>query len=430
MDTIFAPATARGKAGIAVLRLSGSLAHVTVAALCGSLPAIQRASLRRLIWQGIQIDEALVILFEAGRSFTGEAMAELHLHGGTAVVAAALRALSDQPGLRMAEPGEFTRRALENGQLDLTQVEGLADLVEAETEAQRKQALRVLSGAVGQRAAAWRAKLIRAAALLEATIDFVDEDVPVDVFPEVSGLLKGLLSDLKAEADGVHFAERLRDGFEVAIVGPPNVGKSTLLNFLAGREAAITSEFAGTTRDVIEVRMDLAGLPVTLLDTAGIHDTDDFVESIGIKRAIERAEAADLRLFLTSDGRVPGDVKMVAGDIVLIGKADLASEHSGAIAVSGLTGAGTSDVLTMVAAELSGRLAGTTTLTRARHRQGALDAIQALEMAEVEIAAGFHRTELAAENLRRAIRALDVLIGRIGVETLLDEIFTSFCIGK
>ena len=430
MDTIFAPATARGKAGIAVLRLSGPLAHDAVAALCGSLPAMQRASLRKLVWQGSQLDEALVVLFEAGRSFTGEAMAELHLHGSIAVVAATVRALSAQPGLRMAEPGEFTRRALENGRLDLSQVEGLADLVEAETEAQRKQALRVLSGAVGKRAELWRQQLIRAAALLEATIDFVDEDVPVDVMPEVDALVSGLLSDLRAEAKGVHFAERVRDGFEVAIVGPPNVGKSTLLNCLAGREAAITSEFAGTTRDIIEVRMELAGLPVTLLDTAGLRQTNDVVENIGIKRAFARAETADMRLFLTVDGMPLTEFSPKPGDIVLLGKADLGVTNGQAVSVSGKTGAGISQLLELISAELAGRMAGANTLTRERHRIGALEAISALEQAQVEIAAGSHRTELAAESLRHAIRSLDVLVGRIGVETLLDEIFASFCIGK
>lgn len=430
MDTIFAPATARGKAGVSVLRLSGSLAHGAVAALCSGLPPIQRASLRKLVWQGTQIDEALVVLFDTGHSFTGEAMAELHLHGSIAVVAAALRALSAQPGLRLAEPGEFTRRALENGRLDLTQVEGLADLVEAETEAQRKQALRVLSGAVGQRAEIWRRQLIRAAALLEATIDFVDEDVPINVLPEVTTLVSGLLSELRAEADGVFFAERLRDGFEVAIVGPPNVGKSTLLNCLAGREAAITSEFAGTTRDIIEVRMDLSGLPVTLLDTAGLRETHDVVESLGIERAIARANAADLRLFLTLDGALPMGYSPVLGDIILHGKADLIASSGGGMLVSGKTGVGIAQLLDAVATELGGRMAGSNTLTRERHRVGALGAISALDLALVEIAAGSHRTELAAENLRRAIRSLDVLVGRIGVENLLDEIFSSFCIGK
>ena len=430
MDTIFASATARGKAGISVVRLSGPSAHVAVAALCGALPDIQRGSLRKLVWQGVQIDEALVLLFETGHSFTGEAMAELHLHGSVAVMATAMRALSAQPGLRLAEPGEFTRRALENGRLDLTQVEGLADLVDSETEAQRRQALRVLSGAVGKRADAWRRQLIRAAALLEATIDFVDEDVPVDVMPEVSSIIACLLAELRVEAEGSIIAERLRDGFEVAIVGQPNTGKSTLLNALAGREAAITSEFAGTTRDVIEVRMELAGLPVTLLDTAGIRETDDVVENIGIQRAVSRASMADMRVFLLDNDGVPRGILPLADDIVVSGKADLECATAPTLAVSGKTGQGIGLLLDEIAAKLEAKAAGTATLTRDRHRMAALKAISDLQMAEVEIAAGSHRTELAAENLRGAIRSLDALVGRVDVENLLDEIFSSFCIGK
>lgn len=430
MDTIFASATARGKAGISVLRISGPQAHDAVSALCGHLPPSRRASLRKLTWNNVLLDEAVIVMFEAGKSFTGEAMAELNLHGSVAVVSAVLRALAAQPGLRPADPGEFTRRALENGRLDLTQVEGLADLIDAETEAQRKQALQVLSGAVGRRAEGWRKNLIRAAALLEATIDFVDEDVPINVMPEVGALLQTLTAELRQEAEGAILAERLRDGFEVAIVGPTNVGKSTLLNALAGRDAAITSEYAGTTRDVIEVRMDLAGLPVTLLDTAGMRETKDAVEILGMKKAIERAEAADLRIFLTETGVVPDAFHARAEDIVVRGKADLLLSADEVFAVSGKTGAGLSRLMKAISDVLEGRIAGSGALTRERHRSGALTAIAALDMAQVEIAAGPHRTELAAENLRMAIRALDSLVGRVDVENLLDEIFSSFCIGK
>ncbi len=430
METIFAPATARGKAGISVVRLSGPASHAAVSALCGALPAMQRASLRKLVWDGVQIDEALVVLFEKGRSFTGEAMAELHLHGSLAVVSATLRALSAQRGLRMAEPGEFTRRALENGQLDLTQVEGLADLVEAETEAQRRQALAVLSGAVGQRVDSWRRQVIRAAALLEATIDFVDEEVPIDVAPEVHSLVTGLVEELRAEAAGAAIAERIRDGFEVAIVGAPNSGKSTLLNAIAGREAAITSEFAGTTRDIIEVRMDLNGLPVTLLDTAGLRETGDVVESIGIQRAIARAEAADLRVFLTINDFVPVGVVPLPDDIIAQGKADLLTGAGAALQVSGKTGQGLSQLMDEIGGVLQKRHAASMTLTHERHRAKALTAISALESTLIELAKGPDRTELAAENLRQAIRSLDALVGRVDVENLLDEIFASFCIGK
>lgn len=430
MVTIFAPATARGKAGIAVVRLSGPESHGAVAALCGRLPPMRQASVRRLVWQGIPIDEGIVLLFEAGHSFTGEAMAELHLHGSTAVISATLQALSLQSGLRMAEPGEFTRRALENGRLDLTQVEGLAALIDAETEAQRKQALRVLSGAVGKRANSWRAQLIRAAALLEATIDFADEDVPVDVTPEVLQIIDALLHDLRLEADGAVMAERIRDGFEVAIVGVPNAGKSTLLNALAGREAAITSAIAGTTRDVIEVRMDLAGLPVTLLDTAGLRQTQDEVESLGVLRAVARANSADLRVFLLENGVLPAGLSPRDDDIIVSGKADLLAFGQHGMAVSGLTGQGLDALTQEIGLRLEKRASGAATLTHQRHRAGAMAAVSALEAALFEIRLGSSRVELAAENLRLATRSLDALVGRVDVENLLDEIFSSFCIGK
>ncbi|MCY1126432.1 tRNA uridine-5-carboxymethylaminomethyl(34) synthesis GTPase MnmE [Frigidibacter sp. RF13] len=427
MDTIFALASARGKAGVAVVRLSGPEAHAAVIALCGSLPDARRASLRRLSWQDEALDEALVLIFDVGESFTGEASAELHLHGATAVVAAVLRALGAQPGLRLAEPGEFTRRALENGRLDLAQVEGLADLIEAETEAQRRQALRVLSGAVGRRAEGWRRDLIRAAALLEATIDFADEDVPVDVAPEVLDLSGQVLQDLRREAEGVGAAERIRDGYEVAIVGRPNAGKSTLLNALAGREAAITSEIAGTTRDVIEVRMDLGGLPVTFLDTAGLRDSDDRIEAIGIERALERARAADLRIFLLDGADVPL-LPPEPEDLLVHGKADLVAAEG--FAVSGKTGEGIEHLIAQLTERLGAQAQGAGLMIRERHKLAALRAIEALESARNEVRAGSGRTELAAEDLRRAIRALDSLVGRVDVEDLLDEIFASFCIGK
>jgi len=346
-------------------------------------------------------------------------------------VSAVIRALSQQDGLRLAEPGEFTRRALENGCLDLTQVEGLADLIDAETEAQRRQAQKVLSGAVGKRAEVWRQSLIRAAALLEATIDFADEDVPVDVYPEVNALLDGVLGDLRREVDGALVAERIRDGFEVAIIGAPNAGKSTLLNALAGREAAITSDVAGTTRDVIEVRMDLGGLPVTLLDTAGIRETMDRVEEIGIARAIQRADGADVRLFLLDQGldELPG-LEVRDTDLVVIGKADSRVVPAGHLAVSGITGQGIDALVAEVTGLLAQKATGAATLTRERHRLAVIAAIEGMESARFELDATCPRVEIAAASLRRGIDALDMLVGRVGVEDLLGEIFASFCIGK
>lgn len=426
MDTVFALATARGRAGVAVVRISGESAAAAAARLMDDVPHAR--GVRSLKDQdGQLLDQALVLRFPKGKSFTGEEVVELHLHGSPAVVSAVLRVLSEDKDLKPAEAGEFTRRALENGQLDLAQVEGLADLIDAETESQRRQAVRVFSGALGALAESWRSRLIRAAALLEATIDFVDEEVPVDVTPEVTTLISGVLQEMKREAAGVGAAERLRDGFEVAIIGAPNVGKSTLLNRLAGRDVAITSEVAGTTRDVIEVRMDLHGLPVTILDTAGIRDTDDIVEGIGVSRAKERAAQADLRVHMMVDGIIPPQ-DVVSGDIFIRAKGDLESGEG--CAVSGKTGAGVEDLITLISDILQDRVASVGTAMRERHRLALVDAAGYLQAALQDMEQGMEMTDLTAEELRSGIRAVDSLVGRVDVEHVLDEIFASFCIGK
>ncbi|WP_226551667.1 tRNA uridine-5-carboxymethylaminomethyl(34) synthesis GTPase MnmE [Celeribacter naphthalenivorans] len=428
MDTIYALASVRGKAGVAVVRISGPLAFWAVEKLAGDVPAPRRTALRVLKnADGVMLDEALVICFEKGASFTGEESAELQLHGSVAIINAVLQALADLDGLRLAEAGEFTRRALENEQLDLAQVEGLADLIEAETEAQRRQALKVFSGALGDKAERWRAALLRAAALIEATIDFADEEVPTDVSPEVLELIALTMMELEEEIKGAKMAERIRDGFEVAIVGPPNAGKSTLLNALAGREAAITSEFAGTTRDIIEVRMDLQGLPVTLLDTAGLRETSDVVEAIGIDRARSRAAQADLRVILLPNADAEPEMSPQDGDLVLIGKDD-----SGAYpqSVSGKTGQGVDHMVAHIATTLSDRASDASSAIRERHRVAIQDALVSMESARNEVLLGGERAELAAEELRRAVYALNCLVGRIDVENILGEIFSSFCIGK
>ncbi|WP_127561225.1 tRNA uridine-5-carboxymethylaminomethyl(34) synthesis GTPase MnmE [Nioella ostreopsis] len=427
MDTIFALATAPGKAGVAVIRISGPDAFAVGSALAGTVPAPKEARLRRLSdGQGAHLDDALILTFQAPHSFTGEDVVEFQVHGSPATVKAVLAAISATGLARMAEPGEFTRRALENDRMDLAQVEGLADLIDAETEAQRVQALRVLSGSLGQLVEGWRENLLRAAALLEVTIDFADEEVPVDVTPEVVSLLSPVMEDLSREIAGVDVAERIRDGFEVAILGAPNAGKSTLLNALAGREAAITSDIAGTTRDVIEVRMDLRGLPVTVLDTAGLRDAEDEIERIGIDRARSRAEAADLRVFLKSSPDEQPNIALLPDDIVLLGKADL----YGAEGISGTTGQGVSALIDRITETLSNRAARQVTATHARHAEAMRAALGALEAGMDEVKAGPDRTELAAEHLRSAIRRLDSLIGRIDVEMVLGEIFSRFCLGK
>ena len=428
MDTIFALASAQGKAGVSVIRLSGPQALPTASKISGgALPTAGRA-LRVLSDQsGERIDEALVLTFAGPNSFTGEDTVEFQVHGSTSVVSAMLALLAEFDGVRLADPGEFTRRALENGKLDLSQVEALADLIDAETEAQRIQAQTVLAGGLGALAERWRVDLIRAASLIEVTIDFADEEVPVDVTDEVTALLAGVVSDLQPQITGVQIAERIRSGFEVAIVGAPNVGKSTLLNALAGREAAITSEYAGTTRDVIEVRMDLAGLPVTLLDTAGLRETDDHVEGIGIELAKKRAETADLRVFLAED-RNDIDLPIREQDIMLKPKADLLSGVPGAI--SGKTGQGVDDLVREIGRILKDRAGKAGIATRARHRDAMKAASDRLMSAQEILKRGPEFYDITAEDMRSAIRSLEMLVGRVGVENLLDEIFSSFCLGK
>lgn len=424
MDTIYALATAPGKAGIAIIRLSGPKAHGILEALAGRMPDPRIATVAKLrdLGGGV-LDQALILRFDAPASFTGEDVAELHLHGGRAVVASALEYLGHQPGLRMGEPGEFTRRAFYNGRLDLAAVEGLADLIDAETEAQRRQAMQQFSGALGKTAETWRSDLIRARALLEATIDFADEEVPEDVSPEVTSLLGRTLQTMRAELQGFTAAERIRDGFEVAIVGPPNAGKSTLLNAIAGRDAALISDIPGTTRDIIEVRLDLEGLAVTILDTAGLRDADDRVEAMGVARARGRAQAADLRIHLSDRGEADADLWR-DGDLVIRSKCDLRPEESEG--VSGLTGEGVPDLMRQIGHVLGERTAKAGSVVRERHRVALVAAIEALELSQEAL----HIPDLATEHLRAATGALDSLVGRVDVEHILDDVFANFCLGK
>ncbi len=426
MDTVFALATAKGRAGVAVVRISGAAAVSAAERLCGDIPT-QRGVRQLRDASGELLDEALVLRFAEGHSFTGETVVELQLHGSPAVVSAVLRCLGDMPDLRQADAGEFTRRALENGRLNLAEVEGLADLIDAETESQRKQALRVFSGALGVLADRWRERLIRAAALLEATIDFADEEVPVDVGPEVNDLLAAVREEMATEADGVRIAERVRDGFEVAIIGAPNVGKSTLLNRLAGRDIAITSEVAGTTRDVIEVQMDLDGLPVTLLDTAGVRDTDDIVEGLGVARAVARAARADFRIHLLADLQTKPE-NLGPDDLIVQAKADL--HPTDALGISGKTGDGIDQLIACVSQRLQQKVGQIGVAMRERHRVAMMRAIAYLDDAKAALEDPDAMTDLVAEDLRSAIRAVDSIVGRVDVEHVLDEIFSSFCIGK
>jgi len=429
-DTIFALASARGRAGVAVIRVSGPQAFSAVFNLAGVVPEPRKTSLRTIYDGEEPLDQGLVITFEKGASFTGEDVAEFHLHGGVAVVQSVLATLSKMDGLRSATAGEFTRRALENDRLDLPQVEGLADLIDAETEAQRKQALKVMRGSLSEKCEEWRVKLIRAMALLEAVIDFSDEDVPVDVHPEVIDLVTEVLAEISHEISGSRASERIREGFEVALVGKPNIGKSTLLNAVAGRDVAITSEIAGTTRDVIEVRLDLEGLPVTMLDLAGIRRSDDQIEALGVERAISRAESADIRLFLVESESDLADLEVVpkAGDIIAQGKGDL--ENGAGLLISGKTGLGVDKLLDHITNEVSNRVTGSSLLIRQRHleviEKARNNLIQTLEGLQDKTFPG----ELVAADLRFAVVSLDELIGRVDIEQVLGEIFAGFCIGK
>ena len=427
MDTIFALASAPGKAGISIVRLSGPLAINVAEKLTKSKLKEKQPNLRVIYDSDNQfIDQALILIFSKPCSFTGENVVEFHLHGSSAVVSSVIKLLGNFKGLRSAEAGEFTRCALENGKIDLAQVEGLADLIDAETDAQHKQAARIFNGALGEKTKEWRAKLVKAGALLVATLDFADEEVPEEVTPEVEKLINMVLSDLDKEIIGVHTAERIRSGFEVAIVGAPNLGKSTLLNYLVGRDAAITSNVSGTTRDVIEVKLDLRGLPVTILDTAGIRKSDDKVEEIGISRALERSSLSDLRIVLTEDGEYPVGLKKRDTDIICIAKDDQGNLGG----VSGKTGAGIDRLKNNIWDILNDKAQYVGIATRERHKSSMVNAKKFLGNAVVSLRDGPEYYDITAEEIRAATSALDSLIGRIGVEDVLDEVFSSFCLGK
>ena len=427
MDTIFALASAPGKAGISIVRLSGPLSINVAEKLTKSKLKEKQPNLRVIYDSDNQfIDQALILIFSKPCSFTGENVVEFHLHGSSAVVSSVIKLLGNFKGLRSAEAGEFTRCALENGKIDLAQVEGLADLIDAETDAQHKQAARIFNGALGEKTKEWRAKLVKAGALLVATLDFADEEVPEEVTPEVEKLINMVLSDLDKEIIGVQTAERIRSGFEVAIVGAPNLGKSTLLNYLVGRDAAITSNVSGTTRDVIEVKLDLRGLPVTILDTAGIRKSDDKVEEIGISRALERSSLSDLRIVLTEDGEYPVGLKKRDTDIICIAKDDQGNRGG----VSGKTGAGIDRLKNNIWDILNDKAQYVGIATRERHKSSMVNAKKFLGNAVVSLRDGPEYYDITAEEIRAATSALDSLIGRIGVEDVLDEVFSSFCLGK
>jgi tRNA modification GTPase len=452
-DTIFALSSGRPPAAIAVVRISGPRAGAALERLIGRMPAPRQAALARVRdpASGEVIDEALALWFPGPNSETGEDTAEIQLHGGRAVIAGVLSALGRLEGMRPAEPGEFTRRAFENGRLDLTAVEGLADLIAAETEAQRRQAYRQLKGLLGDRAESWRGRLIQALALVEARIDFSDEaDVPEDLLAPALAIVRSLRDEMAAALAGAARGERLRDGLVVAIAGPPNAGKSTLLNRIARREAAIVSPIAGTTRDVIEVHLDLDGYPVTMLDTAGIRESDDPVEREGVRRARDRAAGADLvlwvvdareRLTENSTPSVPGsaNVWLIANKADLISDeqkstyehefADLSKLKTSVFVLSAMIDKDMNQVMESLS-EYARAFFGTESSLVARERQRLLLGSAAAALARAISSESAGSEDIIAEELRAAAAALGRLTGRVNVEDILDVIFRDFCIGK
>ncbi|MCA1412441.1 tRNA uridine-5-carboxymethylaminomethyl(34) synthesis GTPase MnmE [Bradyrhizobium sp. NBAIM20] len=446
-QTIFALSSGRAPSAIAVVRVSGAQAGLVLIALAGRLPAPRQAS-RRLLRDGAgqPIDDAVVLWFPGPASATGEDVAEFHVHGGRAVLAALFAAISDIPNTRAADPGEFTRRAFENGKLDLTEAEGLDDLIHADTDRQRRQALRQLQGLLGDRARDWRERIIEASALIEAGIDFSDEgDVPAELRAPAVKAIRALHDEITKVLAAQGHSERLREGLVVAIAGEPNVGKSTLINQLARREVAIVSPHAGTTRDVIEVQLDLDGYPVTVIDTAGIRETDDPVEQEGVRRARARAEDADLVLWLVEGGQAvdpdtirsrgtsadgaasPGGSVWIVRNKIDLGRGEGARPSEFGISAS--RGDGIPDLieaLVKFASEFFGTTEGAM-VTRARQREllsRASDSLRrSLDLVD-------HGEELAAEELRAAAYALGRLLGRVDVEDVLGAIFQKFCIGK
>jgi tRNA modification GTPase len=435
-DTIFATASAPGRAGVAVVRVSGPAARFAVQTVSRKAPPPPRRAALRALRSGAGeiFDRGLVLWFPAPDSYTGEDVAEFHIHGGRAVLTALIEALATMPGLRAAGPGEFTRRGVENGKLDLTQAEAIADLVDAETEAQRRQALRQYDGALAKCTDGWRTDLTKALAWAEAAIDFSDEELPDEVMADARQTAAVVKDALIAQLGDAHRGELVREGLFVAVVGAPNAGKSSLVNALAGRDVAIVSETAGTTRDVIEVRLNLGGYAVVLADTAGLRAAADHIEAEGVRRALQRAETADL-VVLVKDGSAPDSTleyndKLDSKTVLTIwNKADLpwpVPQHG--LTLSLQTGDGLQAVVDAITAAAREKLeAGgeAPLLTRARHREALEEAAAALARAETQEA-----PELFAEDLRLAVRAIGRITGRVDVEDLLDVIFRDFCIGK
>jgi tRNA modification GTPase len=434
-STIVAPASGPGPSGVAIVRVSGDLAASVLRGLAGELPQPRQARLATLRdGDGAAIDRGLVLWFPAPASFTGEDVCEFHVHGGRAVVAATVQACLALEGVKLAKPGEFTRRAFENGKMDLSAAEGLSDLIEAETSAQRRQALRQMEGALADQVMSWRTRIIDALADAEGDIDFPDEDLPPGLNARTRARIEALRDLLKDNLHQSYRAIRVRDGFRVTILGAPNAGKSSLINALSRREAAIVSPFAGTTRDVVEVRLVLGGGVVWLADTAGLRESTDLVEKIGIQRAHAHAQDADLRLCLIANETEREALLPLKkpDDIWLLTKSDTTNwpaPKAGEMIISSKTGYGIDNLEAMLAQRTQDDLGfiDSPPLTRLRHRKAVQDTVDALTRA---LSASDTASELVAEDLRLATRALGEIIGRVDMDEVLDRLFAQFCIGK
>jgi len=443
-DTIFALASAVGKAAVAMVRVSGNEAGPALRRLTGDmpLPKARRATLRaiREPVKGYEIDRAMVLWFPAPASYTGEDVAEFYIHGGRAVLASLLRVLGGMEGLRPAEAGEFSRRAFEYGKLDLTAAEGIADLINAETELQRRQALRQSEGNLGALYEGWRGRLLNIRALVESTIDFSDQELPDGVLDRAAPEIRAIADEIDAHLADDHWGERLRDGIQVAILGPVNAGKSSIINRLAGRDVAIVAAEAGTTRDIVEVRLDLAGWPLTVADTAGLRAAEGAVEAEGIRRARAFAKAADVNIVVLDGAQWPKggeEAEWLADDraLFVLNKCDLLDDKTCVARISGQralnisckTGEGMEDLLVRIREHLETRhLPSATPLpTRARHRHALEKCLESLNVCDIDVG-----QELAAEELRLATDSLGRISGRVDIEQVLDIIFKEFCIGK
>lgn len=446
-DTIFALSSAPGRAGVSVFRISGSKAFTVAKSVTGrALPKIRMASLRHIVRGGEIIDEVLLICMKGPQSFTGEDTVEIQGHGSLAIIEA-LSSLLLQNGARQAEAGEFTRRAVLNGRMDLTEAEGLADLIDSETEGQRRQAMRQMQGGLRATYENWRKDLIEALAFIEGEIDFPDEgDVPEALSKKAGPPLQRAYKNMRSALENAGRGERVRSGLNIAVIGPPNAGKSSLINRLAGRDAAIVSSMAGTTRDIIDVQMTIGGLPVCLSDTAGLRASDDEIESEGVRRALSRAKAADIRLFVhdstlgawSLNRETEADlITPTFGDALLINKIDACDvshdfyceSEIKTFKVSAKDGRGIEALQNWLSDEIISKfgLGNVPGLTRARHTHCVKTALESLERAEASLNIA---AELAGEDIRRALKSISELAGETDMEAVFDQIFLRFCIGK